>query len=625
MKIEVLEKASGRHHLTEKREGKTLLTLFREAGVYLDAPCSGNGVCGKCRVCFVKNAPLPTGKENKMLSEKELDAGIRLACSSVPEGDCVVEIVPEREMEILAGTTKMKEIPAEINEAQGQKEIPAAITKTEEERVYGMAVDVGTTTLVIALVDIVLAEQIETVTSINHQRIYGADVLSRIQASNDGKKFFLQDCIRKDLRRMGIELLKKTGVEKESVKTIAVAGNTAMLHLLRGLSCETLGTAPFQPVDIDLWEGTAQQLFGNPGKDINFPWRAKVFVLPGISAFVGADIVSGIYHSGMHRRKELSLFLDIGTNGEMVLGNREGFFVTSAAAGPVFEGNGISCGMPGIAGAISHVWVLSESEQRFTSMNEEREFKLHVPKKGWLKEQELKEYVPKKGWLVKYQVIEDESAVGMCGSAVIDAVSELCRKKIIDENGTLSELWFTEGFPIAGEKIRLTQKDIREIQMGKAAIRAGIELLCDEAIEILKMKKETDITDESDKPIVAKSQMKHKYVTDDVKNREEVLAIQQNISQIYLAGGFGYALNVESAVRIGLIPKEFTGKIKLIGNSSLEGAKRFLCEPDAINEIKWIASHGKEINLAMHAQFSDVYMQHMFFENAETANYYIDH
>ena len=211
---------------------------------------------------------------------------------------------------------------------------------------------------------------------------------------------------------------------------------------------------------------------------------------------------------------------------------------TSTAAGPVFEGGNLSCGVPGIPGAITHV-------------------ELEEVKGAWEYRTHLK-------------TIENLPPVGLCGTGIIDAVSELVRLGILDENGNLREPWFDEGFPISGEEIRFQERDVREIQMGKAAIRAGIETI------IQEYGKEPE--------------------------------------RIYLAGGFGTCMNVESAIRIGLFPESFRGKVVPVGNSALAGAARLLVEGvDGEMQICGISSMTREINLAMHPRFQELYLESMFF------------
>lgn len=567
MKIIVFEEKSGKQLELGIEAEKSLLTLLQEQQIYVDAPCNGKGNCGRCRVRFLEGIPEPTEKEKRLLSETELAAGIRLACAVMPKKDCRIMLLSENSGEIAALAKGGREIAPreEKGTVSGEGENEAAplqgrkktmpLQGGKENYSYGIAVDIGTTTLAAELVALESGAKEAVATSVNHQRAYGADVISRIQAANEGKGALLRYCICTDVKALMTDLVKQAGIRREQVVKIVIAGNTTMCHLLRGLSCEGLGAAPFTPTDISLWEGTAGELLGDNA------WNAKAVILPGISAFVGADIVAGIYGSGMDRQEEACLLLDIGTNGEMVIGSKEGFLVTSAAAGPVFEGGNISCGVPGIPGAVTHV-----------SLQRKEDFG-----------KAAQEWEEKEGFWRCYETIGGKPPVGICGTGIIDVTSELVREGLVDENGTLAEPWFEGGFPVAGDEVRFTQRDIREIQMGKSAIRAGMETL------LLEYQKK--------KPAAGEPKAGERRIP------------------VFLAGGFGYYMDVEKAIRIGLFPESFAGHVKTLGNSALEGARQFLLaeEPEAKGRMQWIVEHAREINLAMHPKFNDLYMEHMFF------------
>lgn len=579
MKIIVFEEKSGKQLELGTETEKSLLALLQEQQIYVDAPCNGKGNCGRCHVRFLEGIPEPTEKEKRLLSETELAAGIRLACAALPKKDCRIMLLSENSGEIAALAKGGREIAPreEKGTVSGEGENEAAplqgrkktmpLQGGKENYSYGIAVDIGTTTLAAELVELKSGAKEAVATSVNHQRAYGADVISRIQAANEGKGALLQYCIRTDIKALMVDLVKQAGISREQVEKIVIAGNTTMCHLLRGLSCEGLGAAPFTPTDISLWEGTAGELLGD------YTWNAKAVILPGISAFVGADIVAGIYSSGMDLQEKACLLLDIGTNGEMVIGGKEGFLVTSAAAGPVFEGGNISCGVPGIPGAVTHVSLQRKGGSGMPDFRETESVSGKV----------VQEWEEKEVFWRCYETIGGKPPVGICGTGIIDVASELVREGLVDENGTLAEPWFAGGFPVAGDAVRFTQRDIREIQMGKSAIRAGMETLL---LEYQKKKPEAG----------------------------EPKAGESGIP-VFLAGGFGYYMDVEKAIRIGLFPEFFSGQVKAIGNSALEGAKQFLLaeEEEAKGRMQWIVEHAREINLAMHPKFNDLYMEHMFF------------
>ena len=360
-------------------------------------------------------------------------------------------------------------------------------------------------------------------------------MLSRISASNGGKKWEMQRCIRQDLQKLIRELLQKEKITEQQIQRIVIAGNTTMCHLLRGFSCETLGVAPFLPVDLSWMEGSAADFLGMKELD------TKVVILPGISAFVGADITAGIAKMNMHRSEGYHLLLDIGTNGEMVLGNCRHMYVTSTSAGPAFEGGNISCGMASIPGVISHVFMEETGKAGFQVIGETD---------GENKKQQ---------------------AIGICGTGMIDLVYELREHQMIDEHGTYSDLYFDTGYELA-EKVKFTQNDIRELQMAKAAIRAGVDIL-----------------------------VKKAGITFD------------EVDDCYLAGGFGTKIDIKKAAGIGLIPKELEMKTIPAGNTVLAGTKEVLLGRISKEELEKIQTMADVINLAEENDFEELYLSYMDF------------
>lgn len=521
--------------IDRSKQQKNLLEMLQEKNEYISAPCNGNGICGKCIVRYKSGATEPTKQDREFLSEKQLEQGYRLACQSYPTEEYKVEI-PELEetIEVLSQweNQRTEEIPK--NTAEDFAKACKTAEKTKNA-IYGICVDIGTTTLAALLVNLKTEADCQTAVSVNHQRTYGADVLSRIDASNNGKKWEIQRCIRQDLQKLIRELLQKEKITEQQIQRIVIAGNTTMCHLLRGFSCETLGVAPFLPVDLSWMEGSAADFLGMKELD------TKVVILPGISAFVGADIMAGIAKMNMHRSEGYHLLLDIGTNGEMVLGNCRHMYVTSTSAGPAFEGGNISCGMAGIPGVISHVFMEETGKAGFQVIGEAD---------GENKKQQ---------------------AIGICGTGMIDLVYELREHQMIDEHGTYSDLYFDTGYELAG-KVKFTQNDIREIQMAKAAIRAGVDILV----------KKAGIT------------------FDEVDN-------------CYLAGGFGTKIDITKAAGIGLIPKELEMKTIPVGNTVLAGTKEVLLGRISKDELEKIQTMADVINLAEENDFEELYLSYMDF------------
>ena len=515
--------------MSEKKQ--TILEWYQENQMFIDAPCNGMGNCGRCKVKFVSDAPVPKEKEKELLSEAELKEGIRLACVTVMEEDLQFEplgvLVSTEQMVIPEGTDK-KGSTTENAE------------KIKENEPVGIAVDIGTTTLAMAVNSLVSGKCIKVMTMVNSQRTFGADVISRIQAANQGKGRQLQQSILMDIWKMLQELIVATGMKPEQIKKIVIAGNTTMCHLLLGYSCERLGSAPFVTQHNKLRKLEVKQFFAEilpliEEDEYYVDFFPEVIILPAISAFVGADIVAGVYYCDMDLQEEPQMLLDIGTNGEIVIGDKKGFYVTSTAAGPVFEGGNISCGIPAVKGAIAHA-VLENTEE------------LH-----WNCE------------ILGGAAECKKAPVGICGSGLIDCVAALWQEGIIDENGTLIDCFFETGVPV--NQLRITQSDIREVQMGKAAIRAGIEVLME----------------------------------------------KESVEKLYLAGGFGTELNIASAITIGLLPEDSRNCVISKGNTSLKGLQKFLMDKSGEERIWDIIQKSKEIVLAKEGNFEEKYILFMQF------------
>jgi uncharacterized 2Fe-2S/4Fe-4S cluster protein (DUF4445 family) len=541
------------------REGESLLEALLRNKLPYRADCGGRGTCGKCRVKLLEGKLKITAWDKALFGEEELKEGYRLSCKAYPEEDCLIELLSAYDgqgYEIvtdMAGMAhreeslssqakeqpvKVKELQAHVNEQLTQAKNQQAYaeeqqTQAKEQNIkikelrkhaISIAIDLGTTTLVFALVDHG-GRVIRTYSSLNPQRAYGADVISRIKASTEGRKEILRDLIRAELEQGIKEVIRIEGIRKEEIRQIMLAGNTSMIHLLMGYDCSTLGVYPFNPVNLDRIETEAKDLLSEA-------YEMPFIILPGISAFVGGDILAGLLACGFDRSEELCLFVDLGTNGEMALGNHNRILVSSTAAGPAFEGGNLSCGVGSIPGAISHVAI----------------------KEG----------------VCSYETIGGKTPVGICGTGVIELVSELLRNGFMDESGLLADPYFEEGFEIAG--MRFLQKDIRELQMAKAAVRTGIEILI------------------------------RKYGVS-----------CGDIHKVYLAGGFGYKLNVAKAVHIGLFPPELKDRIEAVGNSCLAGIIRCLTKEADLGDMEKVRSVSQELHLSNEPDFYESYIGAMSF------------
>lgn len=424
--------------------GRHLKGLLGDAKIGVVMPCGGTGRCGKCKVRFLKGAPRATSLDNHFLTEKEIEEGVRLLCRCVltEDAEIVVDDKNHNEEDIVA--------PGKAPKIKGKVNPPV-----ETIRRWGVAIDIGTTTIGAMLLGLDSENDhfiYELTSGINHQRSYGADVISRIAAASEGAGLKLQNAIRDDITKLLKDVTDKHGVSRLDV--IAITANTTMLHLLRGYDVSGLGVYPYKPVKLGTERISALDLLGRTNMSLLKADLSdtKVLIMPGISAFVGADIVSDIYADSLVSRDESTLLIDLGTNGEMAFWDGKKLYVTSTAAGPVFEAGGIKNGVAAIPGAIEGVYL---AKSKTTGELE-----------------------------VKLDTVKGKEAIGICGAGALDAVAELVRCKIVDETGLLTDEYFEEGFPLTKTepKIRITQSDIRNVQLGKAAIYAAQK-------ELLKGKK----------------------------------------------------------------------------------------------------------------------------------------
>jgi len=540
MHITVITREKENYLSAEK--GASLYSLLLSEGIGLAAVCGGKGRCGKCGVRLLSGRLDITAADRAVFSEEELENGCRLACRASLNDDITIELIYSGE-EILADPDGMpvnNGINADSDGMPEDNEKTAVPEIVFGKAGYGIAIDIGTTTLALALVDINQGNVLCCRTSENPQRAYGTDVISRIDAAAKGTGSELKKLISSKLYTEIIGLINDNKSEYSEIKRIAIAGNTAMLHILRGYDTSALGSYPFTPVNINHEE----LLLGTLLSEEELPddlKRIPVTILPGISAFVGADIVSGLFSLCFQEREKPCLFLDLGTNGEMAVGTESKLLVTSVAAGPAFEGGNIKWGTGSIKGAISKVSI--------------RDGKPGIETVGGL--------LP---------------PIGICGTGVIETTAELLGNGIIDETGLLSDLFFDSGYPLSknasGEPIVFTQDDIREVQLAKSAVRAGLEILL-----------------------------------------ERYGAGYNDIDRLYISGGFGHSLDTSKAAEIGMIPDGLMGKCEAKGNTSLSGLIFFLRDPKkgrtAFERIKKIS---KELYLSSDEKFNRLFLEYMSFE-----------
>ena len=509
--------------------GRSVLDYLRDKGIFISAPCGGGGTCGKCRVRLAAGVLPETEADRAFLSEDELKAGYRLACKAVPISPVRIELgadgeedfFTESEQESFSGSEEKKVIP-------------------DESHVFGIALDIGTTTLAAALVDLTKKKELSVKTKVNRQRSFGADVISRIEAAMQGRGEELKKIIEKDIFLLVSEL---TGNKPLNIKSFVISANTAMYHFLLEKSVEGLAAWPFAPAILGGEELSVSDVFvfENDIKKQLAP-DCKVKLIPGISAFVGGDITSGLISIDSVNVNKPFLFVDIGTNAEMALVTENDIYTASAAAGPALEGGNIRCGTGSVPGAISSVW---RALPGTTGGN--------LPETYF-----------------KFATIKNMPPAGICGTGVLEAVSEFLRAGIIDKHGTFTQEYIEKGFYFT-KHIALFQDDIRQVQMAKAAIRAGIDALI-------------------------RASGVH----------------SEDISELFISGGFGTYLDIKKAAHIGLIPPEFEGIAKAVGNTSLKGAVKVLLEPDADLQAGELCK-AKTFEIANDEFFKDRYIECMDF------------
>lgn len=584
--------------------GTNLLRFLRKNSGDISAPCSGKGTCGKCRVRVEGMAGGPSSKEKKLLGAKRLSKGYRLACYStvasdldiyLDEADGKAQIAVEARQRRMKPDSVVKKQCVQLHPPSLESQEPdierlrnqagfktgvapdllrvlPSILREDEYKVtcvladnklldleagdtvgklYGLAVDIGTTTVAAYLVDLTTAAVIKTYAVLNPQKKFGQDVISRINRTmeaGDGLAA-MNKALVKCLNEAVDSLTRESDIKRGDIYLAVFAGNTTMLHFLMNLPPKNIALSPFIPVTTQAHKIRADEL----GVRIN-P-RGICVILPSVSAYVGADTLAAVLSSGMYKNREIALLLDLGTNGEIVLGNREWMLGCSATAGPAFEGVNISCGMGGVEGAIDKVSFGPE---------------------------------------LSYGTIGEKTAKGICGSGLVDAVAGMLSAGILDETGRILDREEIEGIPEAirnrveeveggkvfvlaeggkhREPIRITQKDVRELQNAKAAIAAGILVL----------------------------------------SKKAGIALG-DIKKVYLAGGFGSFINIDSALAVGLIPKELRGRIEAIGNAAGAGAVEVLLWGKLLKELEEIKKRVKYMELSAESGFTDEYIQRMLF------------
>ena len=496
---------------------------------------------------------------HRRISETEArDTGIRLACRLVPRGDITVHLPDDFSVDarILEG------------EHLGGIELkPAAVVVSRENAYWmqysgvdsevilqkwgaqyspkGLAIDVGTTTLVVTLFCLVSGKELATASSINPQTKFGHDVLSRIQKGSTKQGLAeVAGVARKELNRLIQAACKKSDAAVNEILDVVIGGNTTMLTLAAAINPEPLGRLPFT-VDI---KGGASYAAKDFGLDLNPAGR--VYVPPIVHAFIGSDITAGVLACGCLEKKKPSLFVDVGTNGEMGINNDGRFIVASTAAGPAFEGMGVSCGIRAVPGAVEAAYFDGET--------------------------------------IEVKTIDAQSARGICGSGIIDLASALLKAGLVDFSGRMATPEENEGlqasvterllliddqpvFNIA-DGVFFSQADIRQVQLAKGAIRTGIDMLMSEA----------------------------KVTAEDLED-------------ITLAGAFGYHLRPDSLATIGLIPQNLARKVRFAGNTSKTGCAMMLINASLREYLEKQVQSIEHLPLAEKTSFQDLFIENLNF------------
>jgi len=590
--------------MPEKREillpvGENLLIALRKEGLNILSPCDGAGTCGQCRVRFEQGAPTPTDGDRRFLNSQEIQDGWRLSCLHKVEGEAAIYLMTQtgqldakgqkdspleggeidpgidahflqlsppgqddqradllrlRErlgQELPVPLPVLKRLPSILRDNEfsltvikAEKEILNLLPNDHSHEIYGVAIDIGTTTIACYLFELVDGCQLAVAAGSNPQSTFGADVISRIGYGREQKKGSeeLRRLVVDALNELITRMVQEVGIKRDAVYKVTVVGNPTMLHLFLGIDPLAIDHSPYVPVIQNGLTLRAEEA----GLAV-FPF-ARVEILPAVSAYVGSDIVAGILYADMGTKDAIELFLDIGTNGEVVLAVGSRMFACSTAAGPAFEGASISQGMSALDGAIHRV-TIEDGE-------------------------------------LSCSVLGGKEARGICGSGLLDAVAALREIGLIDSSGRLRRTEHPLSSQIEGEGTKarfllsdgvyLTQKDIREFQLAKGAIRAGIEVM-----------------------------LEHASIGSD------------GIDRILVGGAFGSSLSPSSLLCTGLLPSIDVGRIISLGNSAGQGAKLVLLNRRNTQHLQQLIKKTNYIELSFIKEFSQKFITHMQFPTDE--------
>jgi len=541
-------------------KGTTILAAAKKLGIIIESPCNAEGVCGKCKVQVSKDSLKNIEQYGKhQLPDKEKADGFVLSCQTKVTGNIDVEAVSRHQNKTLQILNHGQSFDIEVDSLirkeydgdrktlvySGDRVIGEEVGNTSALS-FGVVVDIGTTTLVATLVNINTGKELYSASALNPQSLHAQDVLSRIKYASTAEGLdTMYSGITVEVNNLIEKIKNQVGIDSKYIYEVIYSGNTCMIHLAAFVNPYSLGKYPYTPL---LRGGSS---IGFDQHLLNISESGTIYLPPIISAFVGPDITSGILATRLQDRKGVTLFVDIGTNGEMVLASDGKLTATSTAAGPAFEGMNITHGMRAEKGAIEYFNIEEDGS-------------------------------------IEIRTIEDGKPVGICGSGLLDIVGELVVHKVIDKRGRFSSPENIELKPGLRERlvkidgkaasevakgIVLTQKDIRQVQLAKGAVRAGIEFLLS---------------------------------TKGIKARD--------VDKVQIAGSFGFHLRAKSLINIGLLPKDFEGKIDFVGNTSKSGGHAFLLNQKYRDEMENLVKEIEVVELSNGENFDRIFVDCLSFE-----------
>jgi uncharacterized 2Fe-2S/4Fe-4S cluster protein (DUF4445 family) len=604
--------------------GTLISEAIQNTGLDIAQPCGGQGRCGRCAV-LVESGDVRR-RSTIRLTSADLEAGWALACQAVIEGDATITIPEQERIErrlVTEHTARKVEVPFDYDAASlqtvhslqieltppsiednlddlsrmqkvlsdkgyGTLQVPldvlrvlgttlrnsdwnvhVVVERTPERpdvtrlldvsaepiEPYGIAIDIGTTTVTMYLVDLATGKVRTSAAEYNGQIARGEDVISRIIYAGKGQGLpELGELVRKTIATLMERIQRRTGVSEDRIYKATISGNTTMIHLFLGLPPETIRLEPYIPA-----VNQPPRLLAS---DVTLPINPHAFVdcLPGVASYVGADISAGVLASGLIESEELTLFIDVGTNGETVLGNKEWMLTCACSAGPAFEGAGVVDGMRATEGAIEEIWVHSQT------------------------------FEP------TYRVIGGAKPVGICGSGLISLLAELFVTGVIDRGGNVKLdldtprvragdhgpeyvlAWADETED--GDDIVLTKVDVDNLMRAKAAIYAGYKVLADSV--------GVDLAD---------------------------------VQQVLIGGAFGKYINVENAVKIGLLPDLPWDRFHFLGNTSVQGAYMALLSTEARSRVRAAAERMTYVELSADNTFYDAFTAALFLPHTDISRF----